>query len=315
MKAVQIINSEPVFSDCDEPSGEGVLVSLVSSSICGTDIHLLPTGILEGRIPGHECAGYTPNGKAVAIEPFHSCGDCVACADGLVAHCDTHAMPMVAGITRDGGMAESVLVPEASLVELPSGFDIRNANLVETLAVCVRGLSRCDLSRKDKVLVIGAGSIGLGAAACLRAWGMEVTITARYAHQQNAAERLGADCNLKDGYDLVVDAVGSQKSLAESVSYAKADGRILLLGNFFEATPIEPALFQKELTIFTSIAYKCSDPNRSFVEAAKILFEHPHIAEAIITHRFPLEAAAEGFSTAADKSSGAIKVTFDISGG
>ena len=312
MKAIRIVDGKPAFSDYATPEGNGVLVRVVASSICGTDLHLLPTGMLEGLIPGHECAGYTPDGKAVAIEPFHTCGSCQACADGLIAHCDTHDMPIVAGLTRDGGMAETVLVPESSLVELPTGLDIRNANLIETLAVCVRGLDRCNLSGKEKVLVIGAGSIGLATAACLKARGIEVAMTARYTHQQTAAERLGADLKTGNGYDLVVDAVGSETSLEEAVSTAKPDGRILLLGNFFEPTPIVPALYQKELTVITSIAYKCTDPNRSFIEAASILFANPHIADAIITHRFPLEGAAEGFAAAAGKESGAIKVSFEI---
>jgi len=312
MKAIKVINSQPMFSDCPKPQGSGVLVRLVSSSICGTDLHLLPTGMLEGPIPGHECAGYTPNGKAVAIEPFHSCGGCQACADGLIAHCNAQGLPIISGLTRDGGMAEAVLVPEASLVELPTGLDVRNAHLVKTLAVGVRGLTRCNLNPKDKGLVIGAGSIGLASAACLQARGMGVAIKARYPHQQAAAEQLGASLNVGDGYDLVIDAVGNEKSMAEAVNHAKPDGRILLLGNFWEPTPIAPGLCQKELTVVTSIAYKCTEPNRSFVEAARILFENPHIAGSIITHRFPLEGAAEAFATAADKHSGAIKVTFDI---
>ncbi len=312
MKAIKIVNSMPVFADCSEPRGTGVLVRVISSSICGTDLHLLPTGMLEGRIPGHEIAGYTPDGKAVAIEPFHSCGSCLACEDGLIMHCQTHDMPLVSGLTRDGGMAESVLVPEASLVELPTGLDVRIANLVETLAVCVRGFSRCGLDSKDNVLVIGAGSIGLGSAACLQAWGVDFSVKARYPHQQAAADRLGANLHVGDCYDLVIDAVGNEKSMEEAVNCAKPDGRILMLGNFWEATPIVPELCQKELTLITSIAYKCTQPDRSFVEAARILFEHPHIADAMITHRFPLDGAVEAFAAAADKSSGAIKVTFDI---
>ena len=312
MKAIRIVNGEPIFSDCAEPRGSGVLVSVASSSICGTDLHLLPTGILEGRIPGHECAGYTSDGKAVAIEPFHSCGICQPCANGLIAHCHAHELPIVSGITRDGGMAEYLLVPEASLVELPTGLDIKSANLVETLAVCVRGLSRCGLHGKDNVLVIGAGSIGIATAACLRAYGFEVAVKARYPHQQVAAEQVGGDLKLVDGYDLVIDAVANESSMADAVNYAKPGGRLLLLGNFWEAIPVAPELCQKELTVFTSIAYKCTEPDRNFVDAARILFENPHIADAIITHRFPLEGAAEGYAAAASKESGAIKVTFDI---
>lgn len=312
MKAIRIVDGKPEFANCAEPQGSGVQVNVVSSSICGTDLQLLPTGMLEGRIIGHEFAGYTANGTAVAIEPFHSCGRCLACEEGVIAHCSSGEFPIVAGLTLDGGMAEKVIVPESSVVELPSGLDVKNANLVETLAVCVRGLQRAEVSGKDKVLIIGAGAIGLASAACLKAQGMNVAMTARYPHQQNAAEQIGAELEIGEGYDLVIDAVGNEASLAEAVQYVKPDGRILLLGNFLEPTQIAPGLYQKEISLITSIAYKCTEPDRSFVEAARILAEHPHIADAIITHRYPLNGAAEGFSAAADKKSGAIKVAFDI---
>lgn len=312
MKAIRIVDSKPEFSNCPEPQGDGVLVKVVSSSICGTDLHLMPTGMLEGRIIGHEFAGYTSDGKAVAIEPFHSCGQCLACEQGVIAHCSSGEFPNVAGLTLDGGMAESVIVPKASIVELPSGLDVKIANLVETIAVCVRGLVRASLADKDKVLVIGAGAIGLGVAACLKSRGMNVALKARYPHQENAAEMMGADQNVDDGYDLVIDAVGNESSMAESVQLVKRAGRILLLGNFWEPTPISPGLCQKEINIITSIAYKCTQPDRSFVEAARIMAENRQIADAIISHRFPLESAAEGFAAAADRNSGAIKVAFDI---
>lgn len=312
MKAIRVLDKKPVFSNCAEPQGSGVLINVVSSSICGTDVHLMPTGMLEGRILGHEFAGYTSDGKAVAIEPFHSCCECDACDEGVIAHCATHEMPLVAGITLNGGMAETVMVPESSVVELPTGLDVKNANLVETLAVCVRGLQRSNVSDKDKVLVIGAGAIGLSSAACLRAWGMNVTVKARYPHQETAAEHIGAGLNIDGGYDLIVDAVANESSMAEAVQYAKPGGRILLLGSFWEPTPIDPALCQKEISIISSAAYKCTEPGRSFVEAARILAENPQIADAIITHRFPLEGADEAFAAAADKNSGAIKVTFEV---
>lgn len=312
MKAIRVENGKPTFSECPGPQGDGILIKVVASSICGTDLHLLPTGMLEGRIPGHEFAGYTPNGTAVAVEPFHSCGECESCDEGLIAHCATHEMPMVAGLTMDGGMAEWVTVPKPSIIELPSGFNVKSANLLETLAVGVRGLSRCDLNDKDRVLVIGAGSIGMGATACLRAWGIDVTVIARYAHQQAAAEKLGAKLAASGRYELVVDGVANESSLADAVQYAKIDGRILILGSFWEPTRMPPDLINKELTVVTSVGYKCAEPNRSFIEAARILHENPHIADAMITHRFPLDGATEAFAAAADKTSGAIKVNFEI---
>lgn len=108
MKAVQIIDGKPTFVNLLEPSGDGVKVKVVSASICGTDMHLIPMGIVEGRVLGHEFAGYTPDGTAVAIEPalllLAEIGCRVTVADILEeGGCETVEM-----ITSAGGQARFV---------------------------------------------------------------------------------------------------------------------------------------------------------------------------------------------------------------
>ena len=311
MKAVQIIDGKPTFVNLLEPSGDGVKVKVVSASICGTDMHLIPMGIVEGRVLGHEFAGYTPDGTAVAIEPAFSCGDCDPCEHGLHFHCET-AATIIAGVGVDGGMQEYTVVPENALVTLPSGIDVATANLVEPLAVSVRGLERGRVTNKDRVLVIGGGAVGISTVACLRARGVSCTLSARYPHQQASGERLGASLDLNGGYDVVIDCVGSESSVSDAVAKVKPLGRIVMLGNFWEPTPVGMELLLKEVEFIGSVGYRCRVPNRTFAEAARILHGNPAIADAIVTHRFPLEGASEAFATAADRKNGAIKVAFDI---
>jgi threonine dehydrogenase-like Zn-dependent dehydrogenase len=310
VKAVKVIDKKPVLVDVPEPGGEGVKVKVVSSSICGSDIHMMAMDILEGHIIGHEFAGVTPDGRAVAIEPLGGCGHCSYCEEGHLIHCEAGISLM--GVTGDGGMAEYVTVPASHLVELPSGLDIHIASLVEPLAVAVHGLDRARVRESDRVLIIGAGPIGLAVGAVLRARGIPYDMVARYAHQQVAAEKLGASLNPSGHYGVVMDAVGSATSLRESVQWIKPMGRIGLVGIFWEAVALEPEFCGKEPELIPSAGYHCKSTNRNFEEAGRILHGRPDISQALVTHRFPLDGVTEAFATAADRSGGAIKVVFDV---
>jgi threonine dehydrogenase-like Zn-dependent dehydrogenase len=310
MKAIKVIDKKPVLVDVPEPKGDGVKVKVVSSSICGSDIHMMALDILEGHIIGHEFAGVTPDGRGVAIEPLGGCGQCGFCNEGHLFHCESGYSMM--GVLGDGGMAEYVTVPAASLIELPTGLDISTASLVEPLAVAVHGLERARVREGDRILIIGAGPIGLAIGAVLRSRGMPYDIVARYNHQKVAAERLGAGLNASGHYDVVMDAVGSSTSLRDSAQFIKPLGRIGLVGAFWDAVGLEQEFCVKEAELIPSIGYNCKSPNRSFDEAGTILHRHSDISQALVTHRFPLDGVSEAFTAAADRSAGAIKVVFDV---
>lgn len=310
MKAIKVVDREPVLVDLPKPRGEGVPVRVVSSSICGSDLHLMSLGAFGDHVIGHEFAGRTEDGRAVAIEPILGCHACRPCTDGHRLHC--HSGISMMGVRSDGGMAESIRVPAENLVELPSGLSLRDASLVEPLAVAVHGLDRARVVRTDRVLVVGAGPIGLATAAVLRAREIPYTIVARYEHQRAAAARLGARFEVEGDYDVVVDAVGTSGSLRDAVDHVRPMGRIAMLGSFWENVDATPGLCSKEIELIASTGYKCAAPARSFESASRILHSFPDIPEALVTHRFPLEGVAEAFSTAGDRAAGAIKVVFDV---
>jgi len=310
MKAIKVIDKKPVLVDAPEPRGAGVKIKVVSSSICGSDIHLMGQGAFGEHIIGHEFAGFTPDGRAVAIEPITGCGQCAYCDDGHRVHCEAGIYVM--GVLGDGGMAEYVTAPAATLVELPTGLDIRIASLVEPLAVAVHGLDRTRVRAGERVLVIGAGPIGLATGAALRSRGIAYDIVARHEHQKAAAEKLGAGLNCDGYYDVVMDAVGSSTSLQQAAQMSKPLGRIGLLGVTWSTVGLEPEFNAKELELIPSMGYHCKSPNRNFEEAGKILHRHPDVSQALVTHRFPLDGVEEAFATAADRAAGAIKVVFDV---
>lgn len=310
MQAIKVIDKRPVLVNVPEPKGEGVSVKVISSSICGSDIHMMAQGSFGDHIIGHEFAGVTDDGRAVAIEPITGCGQCISCEDGHRVHCTAGIYVM--GVLGDGGMAEYVNVPATNLVVLPTGLDVRIASLVEPLAVAVHGLDRARVRAGDRVLIIGAGPIGLATGAALRSRGIPYDVAARHDHQKAAAEMLGAGTEPSSHYDVVIDAAGTTESLQQSAQRIKPTGRIGLVGVSWDGVTLGQEFYGKEPELIPSLGYNCKSPNRNFEEAGKLLHARPEIAEALVSHRFPLDAVDEAFATAADRSAGAIKVVFDI---
>jgi len=310
MRAIRIVNGQPELQEIPLPDGEGVVVTVATSSICGSDIHLIDAGLADGMILGHEFCGTAPDGTPVAVEPMASCGACPSCLDGYLGTCAGGAR--FYGIGLDGGMAEQVLVPADSLVPLPSGVPLRAGSLIEPLAVAHHGIERARVTDQDRVAVIGAGPIGLATVALLAHQGITADISARHPHQQHAAERLGGHLGLSDGYDVVIDAVATSESLSTAVAHLRPRGRIGLVGTIWGETALGIGACTREVEILPAMTYRCRVPGRDFEHAARALAERPEITDAIISHRFPLDGCQEAFVAAHDRSSGAIKVAFTI---
>ena len=137
-------------------------------------------------------------------------------------------------------------------------------------------------------------------------------MSARYDHQKVAAEQLGGSLQVGAGYDVVVDAVGSTDSINEAISRCRPMGRIAFVGTLWNPATLDLAFCAREIELIAAATYRAGHSDGEFNEAGKLLASKPHIADALISHRFPLEAAADAFATANDRAAGAIKVVFDI---
>lgn len=318
MKAVRCIDGRMQLCDVPTPvPGDGqVLVAVASAGICSSDLHMARLGLLDPQITvGHEIAGRLVDGTPVVVEPVTPCGQqCAFCDGGDYNLCGT-SVRQVLGIGADGGMAEYVAADAAGIVPLGGiGDGIRDASLVEPLAVAVHGLRLASPGAGGRrVLVIGGGALGLCAAAAARHDGAEVAVLARHDAQRAAADRIGAG-EVGDGrYDLVVDAAGSPEALAEAAGRARRGGTLLLLANYWGTDIVLPggSVMFKELRILTGIMYGRGPAGRDIEEAAAVLEDNPEVARALVTHRFPLDAVDEAFATAARRAEGAIKVVLD----
>jgi threonine dehydrogenase-like Zn-dependent dehydrogenase len=290
----------------------GVRVRIASSGICGSDLHFVDQFPLPVTL-GHEFAGFLSDGTAVAVEPIDPCWTCTPCMSGDYQLCD-RGPAMTLGIGRDGGMADECIVPESSIVALPTGLDVRDACLVEPIAVAVHGVRRGRVRPEHRVAVIGAGSIGLSAVAAARAVGATVDLAARHDHQREAGERLGArEMAARDGrYDVVIEAAGTSDSIKQAVRATAAGGAVVMLATYWGGLEVPGfELCGKEVALVPALQYSRADGVRDVDVAAELLATNPEIADTLITHRFPLDAAAEAFATARDRTAGAIKVVLE----
>ena len=353
MKSVRSIDGAPQVVDVPAPSGDGIRLKVKSSGICGSDLHMLDLGIFGPDFTiGHEFAGLLEDGTPVAIEPVLYCGDCVPCGRGDYNLCH-RAGTDVLGFGNDGGMAEEVLVAPEQLVRLPDEDLVKDACLVEPLAVCARALRLAGLDGKanvvsdagspPKVAIVGGGTIGQCALAVARHAGAAVTLIARHDNQREAGLRLGAEVpdagastaaspkatapdatsstatapdaasNLPDSsFDIVVDAAGTPDALQLCARLAAPGAAMSLVSTYWTGLELPGVeICMKEIRLYPSIMYGRYDNTRDADHAAAVLAANPEIPKAIITHRYPLDAAPEAFATARDRASGAIKVVLE----
>ena len=309
MKAVSYSEGKVFTTEIEKPKGDGVLVNISSAGICGSDLHLLNAGVHSPHVAGHEIAGLTSNGIPVAIEPIISCQSCDSCKKGDYHLCKEEFYGM--GMSINGGMTEQIIVPEHCLVPLDKKIFLKDACLIEPLAVALHGFIRTNTKSNHRVAVIGSGTIGLAVVAAAKFIGCKVDLHARYDHQKEAGEKLGAG-SLEGLYDRVFDCVGTKETLNLSVRTAKPGSWVVLLGIPMEGIVL-PGLktIMNEIKLFPSIMYGASFGIKDFEQAAKLLALNPDIGNTMITHRFSLEDSKEAFRVAQDKSSKSIKVVFD----
>lgn len=281
-------------------------MSVTSAGICGSDLHMVAAGA-TGVILGHEFGGTLSDGSLVAVRPTGECGSCASCLRRQPQLCKD-AIAQLHGSTLDGGWADKAVVDPARLIPMADTVRPRDVALVEPLAVAVHGIERSKVQPGDKVLVIGAGSIGLVTAAALRHRGITVDVVARHEHQKVAADALGASLAHTTDYDVVFDAVCTQEAVNQAVSLARPGGTLLEFGLFWGPVSLNNSLLFKEVTFVPSIFYAHDHSHDDFVEAADILAEWSDVADIIVTHRVDLDEAVRAFEIASQRSSGAIKV-------
>jgi threonine dehydrogenase-like Zn-dependent dehydrogenase len=306
MRAVRHTERGIEVVDAPDPDGDGPIVHVRSASICGSDLHMLAMGPAPFTL-GHESSGVLDDGTAVAIDPMSPCGKCDQCMSGAEHRCRTGTQ-RVLGVGADGGLADAVAVGGHRLVPLPDGLGVEDACLVEPLGVAMHGARLASMTGGERVAVVGAGAIGLAAVAATAPVAGDVGLVARHDAQRAAGERLGAG-SVSGEYDVVFEAAGTGSALATAAELCRPGGTIIFLSTLWEPVPIPGFVAgMKELGFQWSYTYNAHDGGHDLDDGAALLASNADIADTLITHRFPLDDAAEAFRVAADRAHGAIKV-------
>jgi L-iditol 2-dehydrogenase len=302
-------------------------VRVAAAGICGSDMHRYlgdHYSVKWPSWPGHECAGTIVEvsggvglavGQKVVIFPMTYCGTCVACARGDTGNCSSQ---QIMGVHMPGCMADELVVPGSMLRPLPNSIRVEEGAAVEPAAVAVHCANRARVGAGDRVAVLGAGAIGLLIQQVCRARGAtHVLATGRSEEKMRMAQQMGADETViatletvasperASAFDVVFDAVGSQETTDQAIALTRPGGRILTL-----AVPHGPGItinyasfYRKELALIGARLY-----NADFNEAIDLVASGSVQASRIITHRFPLEMAAEAYREAANNRTAVTKV-------
>lgn len=317
-----------------EPQGGQVRIAVTGAGICGTDLHILE-GDYPSRPPvtlGHEIAGIVDGvgpgvapdwlGTLVAPETaFYTCGICRWCRTGRPMLC---AERLSIGSGLDGGFASSVIVPARNMHRLPAWLDDRAAALMEPLACVCNAL--CDPGRievGDRVIVSGAGPVGILAAQVARSAGARVTLvgtridTGRLA----LASAIGLDTRSVDdpkdldalaaesaqrGIDVVVECAGVASAVRSALTWLRPQGRLIQVGLLSGDIGVPfGEIVTRELTVTSGFG---SSP-ASWLRAVSLVSERQVDLALLVTEAIPLRAHAAAFQRLSRREG--LKTIFD----
>ncbi len=294
------------------PSADEVVVRVASVGLCGTDLHIVDGQYIAKYpiVPGHEFSGRIVGlgssvtdlkvGQGVTADPNIYCARCDNCRRGLENLCrNTQAV----GVTRHGAAAEFVTVPAANCVVMPDD-QLMDASLVEPLSCAVHGLDVVGVQLAARVLIYGAGPMGLMLTALSsQTSATEVAVIDLNPERLALAAKVGAtDTGLSalelerdEEYDVVVDCTGVPAAIQDGIERVAPGGTFLQFG----VTPADATvavrperILMQEITITGARAVK-----RSFERAAALYLRRAIDPSDFITHRFRLDRFEDAFET------------------
>ena len=302
-----------------------VLVDICAVGLCGTDYH-----IFEGKHPfleyprviGHELSGRIAvasgewqQGDLVVINPYLACGTCHACRRQKPNCCENIE---VLGVHRDGGLTQRIAVPSENLIAA-TGLTAQQAAMVEFLAIGAHAVNRSGLTDADKVLVTGAGPIGIGAALFARLMGADVALLdldpKRLAMSR---DRFGFDDSFtsvadalegNDGYDVVFDATGHKGAIEAGFPLIAHGGSYVLVSVVKDDISFsDPEFHKREMRLIGSRNALSQD----FAWVMRAIREGAIDTDALCSEVISLPDLPNRFAELAADRGGIIKIIVDL---
>ena len=300
-----------------EPGPEEVLIAISCVGLCGSDLNAyrgLSPMVTYPRIPGHEVGGVVMGkgdrvpptiepGARVTVSPYSECGACPACRVGRANCCQFNE---TMGVQRDGALTERIAIHH-SKVFVSEGLAGEELALVEPLSVGYHAANRGRVCEGDCVLVLGCGTIGLGAIAAAARKGATVIaldvddaklelarkLGARdtiNSQREDAGQRI-ADLTNKEGVSVAIEAVGLAATYQLAVEAVAFAGRVVCVGYAKDEVPLPTRLFvSKELDVLGS-----RNSLGVFRSVIRMLEERQRPFADLITRVTPMAETAQAF--------------------
>lgn len=309
------------------------LLKIKYCGICGSDVATF-TGnqpfASYPRVPGHEFSAEIveieenkngfKKGMIVTANPYFNCGHCYSCERGKVNCCESNE---TMGVQRDGSFREYITMPIERLYD-GKGLSPKLLALIEPFSIGYHAVNRGDIQKGDKVLVIGAGAIGMFAMLSAKQRGAEVYVADVFEGRLKKALEMGADGvinsskeNLQErvkeitdlkGMDVCIEAVGRAETFLECINASAFGSKIVLIGNGkTEVKFNQSILVKKELNIYGS-----RNSLNDFVPLIDLVSSGKVKIDKLITNEFPLSNVADAFNILLNNDGSTLKVIIDF---
>lgn len=308
------------------------LLKILYGGICGSDL-----GTYRGtfayasypRIPGHEFSAEIIEigdndrnlkpGMIVTCNPYFNCGHCYSCQRGLVNCCTSNE---TMGAQRDGAFSEYITMPIERIYD-GKGLSAKTLALIEPFCISYHGISRANIQPNDKVLVIGAGTIGVLAAVAAKAKGAKVYISDVAENKMNyAIETFGLDGGILNDspenfikrveeitngnyFDVTIEAVGLPSTFQACIDAAAFGARMVQIGVGKRTHEFDFTLLQKkELNVYGSR----NALKKDFLELIDLVKSRKVDLEKIVTNTYNLDEADKAFQDFSKNVASMLKV-------
>ncbi len=317
-----------------------VLVKVEHVGVCGSDLHYYGSGRIGNFIVeppfvlGHEAGGTVVAigdgvaslsvGDRVALEPGKTCGHCEFCKSGRYNLCpdvEFFATPPIGGVFQ-----EYVAHPAELCFKLPDCVSTMEGALIEPLAVGFHAANQAGAELGKTAVVMGAGCIGLMCLMALKAKGVSFVVVVDVVRSRlDKALELGADAvtdggapevydelmRLCDGrgYDIVIDAAGSEKTVSLGIRVAKKGGVLVFVGYSASGMMTLPIgmVLDKELTLKSVFRYR-----NIYQMAIEAVASGKVNLKGIVSHRYQFKDIARGLNESLHNKSEVIKAVIDL---
>ncbi len=320
MRAAKLVRAKTIeVVDVEVPkikNPKDVLVEVKAVGICGTDLHIFQGERADVELPrvmGHELSGMVKEvgsevkdikvGDRVVLDPVFACNECAICQEG---HENVCANVKCYGVQMDGGYQDYIVVEERHLYTFDPSITYEQAALAEPFSIASNILSKTMTTAKDKVVILGSGTIGLCIAQAAKGLGAKVLISDVVDSKLEKAKEVGVDVTVNSktaslqeavekfapgGASVVIDAVGIAPLTEQTIDLACPTARIAVIG--FDSKPAQIPLVKitkKELTLVGS-RMNC----HQFPKVMTWLNEGMINADVMISRKYPVEEIQKAF--------------------